>query len=202
MGKMRGVRCLNGWTQLAQTRSAKARGGRAGRLKTKQIIVFGVGGIAELAGFSVVHDSETRIPGLQPITLIQDRSKFLGRRGLAFEQVGKRFQPSACVAISCAKHDKVRRFHSRETARAMTRMHQDKSPTNRQELAVWLMNLHFAYRFYAEKTAIGLNLRLVFETYRSRTVLRVVLVAGNLQFRLDFLQNFCCLEISVVKRVK
>jgi sugar O-acyltransferase (sialic acid O-acetyltransferase NeuD family) len=62
-------------------------------LKTRQIIVFGIGEIAELADFYFTHDSEFEVAGFTVDGAFLTQPEFLGRPVLPFERIGEEFPP-------------------------------------------------------------------------------------------------------------
>jgi sugar O-acyltransferase (sialic acid O-acetyltransferase NeuD family) len=80
-------------------------------LKKQQIIVFGIGEIAELADFYFTHDSEFEVVGFTVDSAYIKQAEFRGRPVLPFEQIGQQFPPERCglfVAVSYAKLNAVR----------------------------------------------------------------------------------------------
>jgi sugar O-acyltransferase (sialic acid O-acetyltransferase NeuD family) len=81
------------------------------RLKTRQIIVFGAGEIAELADFYFTHDSDYEVAGFTVDGAYLDRTEFRGRPIVPFEQVAEKFPPERYglfVAVSYARLNAVR----------------------------------------------------------------------------------------------
>jgi sugar O-acyltransferase (sialic acid O-acetyltransferase NeuD family) len=80
-------------------------------LKTRQIIIFGTGEIAELADFYFTHDSPLEVVGFTVDGAYMKQAEFRGRPVLPFEQIGEEFSPERCglfVAVSYAKLNAVR----------------------------------------------------------------------------------------------
>lgn len=77
----------------------------------RQIIIFGIGEIAELADFYFTHDSEFEVAGFTVDAAYLKQAEFRGRPVAPFEQVNDIFPPSrfGCfVAISYGKLNDVR----------------------------------------------------------------------------------------------
>jgi sugar O-acyltransferase (sialic acid O-acetyltransferase NeuD family) len=89
-----------------------ARGGQGPTpLKMQQIIVFGIGDIAELADFYFAHDSEYEVAGFTVDDAYLKRSELHGRPVVPFEQVAEKFSPERYgffVAVSYAKLNALR----------------------------------------------------------------------------------------------
>jgi sugar O-acyltransferase (sialic acid O-acetyltransferase NeuD family) len=80
-------------------------------LKTQQIIVFGVGEIAELADFYFTHDSQYEVAGFTVDGAYLKAAEFRGRPAVAFEDVAEKFPPERYrlfVAVSYARLNAVR----------------------------------------------------------------------------------------------
>jgi sugar O-acyltransferase (sialic acid O-acetyltransferase NeuD family) len=80
-------------------------------LKKQQIVVFGIGEIAELADFYFAHDSGYEVVGFTVDGGFLTQAEFHGRPVVAFEEVGEKFPPDrfGCfVAVSYAKINALR----------------------------------------------------------------------------------------------
>jgi sugar O-acyltransferase (sialic acid O-acetyltransferase NeuD family) len=80
-------------------------------LKKRQIIIFGVGEIAELADFYFTHDSAYEVVGFTVDGAFLKQTEFRGRPVLPFEQAVEKFPPDHFgffVAVSYAKLNAVR----------------------------------------------------------------------------------------------
>ena len=80
-------------------------------MKKRQIIVFGIGEIAELADFYFTHDSEFEVAGFTVDGAFLKQLEFRGRPVVAFEQVAEEYPPDRFgffVAVSYAKLNAVR----------------------------------------------------------------------------------------------
>lgn len=80
-------------------------------MKTQQIIVFGVGEIAELADFYFTHDSQYEVAGFTVDGAYVKAEEFRGRPVVAFEDVAEKFPPERhgfFVAVSYARLNAVR----------------------------------------------------------------------------------------------
>jgi sugar O-acyltransferase (sialic acid O-acetyltransferase NeuD family) len=80
-------------------------------LKTQQIIVFGVGEIAELADFYFTHDSGYEVAGFTVDGAYLKATEFRGRPVVAFEDVAEKFPPERYrffVAVSYARLNAIR----------------------------------------------------------------------------------------------
>jgi sugar O-acyltransferase (sialic acid O-acetyltransferase NeuD family) len=80
-------------------------------LKSQQIIVFGIGEIAELAEFYFTHDSGFEVAGFTVDAAFMKGPEFRGRPVVPFERVGEAFPPERYgffVAVSYAKLNAVR----------------------------------------------------------------------------------------------
>jgi sugar O-acyltransferase (sialic acid O-acetyltransferase NeuD family) len=80
-------------------------------LKTKQIIIFGTGEMAELADFYFTNDSSYEVAGFAVDAAFRTQDEFRGRPVVAFEDVEKRFPPDRCgmfVAVGYSKVNAVR----------------------------------------------------------------------------------------------
>jgi sugar O-acyltransferase (sialic acid O-acetyltransferase NeuD family) len=83
----------------------------SGSLKSKQIIVFGTGEIAELADFYFTHDSDLEVVGFTVDRAYMKHAEVRGRPVVPFEQIGEHFPPERYglfVAVSYAKLNAVR----------------------------------------------------------------------------------------------
>jgi sugar O-acyltransferase (sialic acid O-acetyltransferase NeuD family) len=80
-------------------------------LKTRQIVIFGTGEIAELADFYFTHDSEFEVAAFTVDAAYIKEPEFNGRPVIAFEEIAERFPPERYaffVAVSYAKLNAVR----------------------------------------------------------------------------------------------
>jgi sugar O-acyltransferase (sialic acid O-acetyltransferase NeuD family) len=80
-------------------------------LQKQQIIVFGVGEIAELADFYFTHDSRYEVAGFTVDGAFLKQTEFRGRPVVAFEEAAAKFAPERYgifVAVSYAKVNAVR----------------------------------------------------------------------------------------------
>jgi sugar O-acyltransferase (sialic acid O-acetyltransferase NeuD family) len=80
-------------------------------LKKQQIVVFGIGEIAELADFYFTHDSGYEVVGFTVDGSFLKQAEFHGRPVVAFEEVDEKFPPDrfGCfVAVSYAKINALR----------------------------------------------------------------------------------------------
>ena len=80
-------------------------------MKTQQIIVFGIGEIAELADFYFTNDSKFEVVGFTVDGGYMKQTEFRGRPVLPFEQIEEKFPPEHFgffVAVSYAKINAVR----------------------------------------------------------------------------------------------
>jgi sugar O-acyltransferase (sialic acid O-acetyltransferase NeuD family) len=77
----------------------------------QQIVVFGIGEIAELADFYFTHDSRYEVVGFTVDSAFLKQSEFRGRPVVAFEEVVKKFAPERYgifVAVSYARINALR----------------------------------------------------------------------------------------------
>jgi sugar O-acyltransferase (sialic acid O-acetyltransferase NeuD family) len=75
------------------------------------IIIFGIGDIAELAHYYFTNDSDHKVVGFTVDSTYRNKEKFCGLPVLDFENVEKKFKPNLCmmfVAISYARMNNVR----------------------------------------------------------------------------------------------
>ncbi|MEH2487026.1 acetyltransferase [Bradyrhizobium sp. AZCC 2230] len=80
-------------------------------MKTKRIIVFGTGEIAELADFYFDQDSDFEVAGFTVDDAYLKKKEFRGRPVVAFEQISEKFPPEDYgffVAVSYAKINALR----------------------------------------------------------------------------------------------
>jgi sugar O-acyltransferase (sialic acid O-acetyltransferase NeuD family) len=79
--------------------------------KTRQIVIFGLGQIAELADFYFEHDSEYQVAGFTVDQAFLTKPEFRGRPVIPFEQVTETFPPETFgffVSVGYAKLNSVR----------------------------------------------------------------------------------------------
>jgi sugar O-acyltransferase (sialic acid O-acetyltransferase NeuD family) len=96
---------------IANALSLSIQRGVAVQLKTRQVVIFGTGEIAELADFYFTNDSAHEIAGFTVDGAFLKQDQFFGRPVVAFENVTGRFPPDqfGCfVAVSYAKVNALR----------------------------------------------------------------------------------------------
>ncbi len=80
-------------------------------MKTRQVVIFGTGEIAELADFYFTNDSAYEVAGFTVDAAFVKQTELHGRPVVAFEEVAERFPPdrfSCFVAVSYARVNALR----------------------------------------------------------------------------------------------
>jgi sugar O-acyltransferase (sialic acid O-acetyltransferase NeuD family) len=87
-------------------------------LKTKQIIIFGTGEMAELADFYFTNDSACEVAGFAIDAAFRKQDAFRGRPVVAFEEAEKRFPPDRCGMFIAVGYSKVNAVRAEKVAAA------------------------------------------------------------------------------------
>ena len=87
-------------------------------MKTKQIIIFGTGEIAELADFYFTNDSPHEVAGFTVDAAFVKQAEFRGRPVVAFEEVADKFPPDRFVCFVAISYAGVNALRAGKVAAA------------------------------------------------------------------------------------
>lgn len=93
-------------------------------MKTRQIVIFGLGQIAELADFYFTHDSQYEVAGFTVDRSFLTQREFRGRPVVPFEQVAEVFSPDLFGFFVSVGYAKLNMLRTEKVAAARTKGYQ------------------------------------------------------------------------------
>lgn len=84
----------------------------------KDIVIFGLGKVAEVATYYMTQESDTPIAGFTCDAAFVDRDEFAGKRVVAFDGVEKTFPPERCAMFVALGYQNLNKLRADRVAQA------------------------------------------------------------------------------------